>query len=96
MEDQPQDPRQTLRDLYVFASKVDAFTASFQPASLDGPFDQEIRKFADADLRRYFNAYPNKCGDPLVIYVDEYLIPRGFSFQTSPFDAEPVIVVTPK
>lgn len=94
--EQPIDPRQALRDLYVFDSKVDAFCKAFDPAT--DPMDPRpgIRTFTDADLRRYFNAYPKTCGDPLVIYVDELLADRGFRFQTSPLGDEPVIVVIEK
>lgn len=96
MEEQPIDPRQALRDLYVIESKVDAFCSTYDPAT--DIFDPRpgIRTFTDADLRKYFNAYPKSCGDPLVIYVDELLRSRGFSFQTSPLGDEPVIIVVEK
>lgn len=89
IEETPSDPREKLRN-FVVESKVDAFCSVYEPAEEESASDD---MFTDERLRKYFAAYPRSEGDPLCIYVDELLRPRGYIMQHSLVLCEPVIFV---
>lgn len=86
------DPLEQLRN-FVITSKVRAFIDKYEPCDEnDGVMADRV--FDDATLRKFFNAYPKACGDPLMIYIDEHLAPAGFRFTVSEMTGEePVILV---
>lgn len=90
--EEPADPRESLR-AFVIEAKVTAFAYAYEPA--DSEFEAD-EVFTDEKLRQYFNAYPRATGDPLVLYVDEHLIPLGFRMSHSQLLNEPAIFVRRK
>ena len=89
-EQEPKDPREALRN-FVTESKVRAFVETYAPANDATDSD---RNFTTADLRKYFDAYAKTIGDPLSIYVDDWLVGvHHFRFVTSPVLDEPVMPV---
>lgn len=85
------DPREALRN-FVVESKVAAFVASYAPAPSEALAD---RCFTSNELRKYFDAYVKTVGDPLAVYVDDYLCRvHHFKFVTSALLGEPVLPVT--
>lgn len=83
---------------FIIQSKVEAFTEAYKPANdCGGLYDETIEAFTDARLRKFFNAYPKPCGDPLSIYIDEHLRKLGFHFSVMPESPdEPVMLVRRK
>ena len=83
---------------FIILSKVEAFIAAYEPANdCGGLYDETIEVFTDARLRKFFNAYPKPCGDPLSIYIDEHLSQRGFRFSVMPESPdEPTMLVRRK
>lgn len=90
--EEPADPRESLR-AFVIEAKVSAFAYAYDPANGENDCDEV---FTDEKLRKYFNAYPRTNGDPLVLYIDEHLIPLGFRMSHSVAMGEPVIYVRHK
>lgn len=90
--EEPVDPRESLR-AFVVESKVAAFAYQYDPCSRE---DEADEVFTDEKLRKYFNAYPRPTGDPLVLYVDEFLNNLGFRMSHSALLNEPAIFVTLK
>lgn len=88
------DPRESLRN-FVIESKVRAFTAKFKPFVDDGSLDcVPDRIFNEQSLRKFFGAYPKTVGDPLVIYLDEYLAYEDFNMEVDELGDEPVLKVS--
>lgn len=88
-EDMPDDPRESLR-AFIIEAKVTAFAYAYKPAFKEEDADEV---FTDEKLRKYFNAYPRTTGDPLVLYIDEHLLPLGFRMSHSQLLGEPAIFV---
>lgn len=93
-EEEEQDPRESLRN-FVIESKVRAFLARYRPMEAGKDADPD-RIFGEQSLRKFFGAYTKTVGDPLAIYVDEYLEPAGFRMEVDEFGDEPVIKVMEK
>lgn len=87
--EEPVDPRESLR-AFVIEAKVAAFAYAYSPCSFEHEADEV---FTDEKLRKYFNAYPRTTGDPLVLYIDEHLLPLGFRMSHSALLGEPAIFV---
>ena len=93
-EQEELDPRESLRN-FVIESKIWAFTAKFKPFVDDGSLDcVPDRIFNEQSLRKFFGAYPKTVGDPLVIYLDEYLADEGFRMEVDELGDEPVLKVS--
>lgn len=90
-EEIEQDPRESLRN-FVTEEKVRAFLRRYEPFE-DNGIDYPDKTFSEQALRKFFGAYPKTLGDPLVIYIDEYLSPAGFSMDVDDLAGEPVIKV---
>lgn len=90
-EELPVDPYESLR-AFVVEAKVSAFAYAFEPCRED----EADETFTDEKLRKYFNAYPRPTGDPLVLYVDEFLTNLGFRMTHSSILGEPAIFVKSK
>ena len=90
--EEPVDPRESLR-AFVIESKVTAFAYQYEPCTSEEEADEV---FTDEKLRKYFNAYPRTTGDPLVLYVDEFLANLGFRMSHSALLNEPAIFVHSK
>lgn len=88
-EQESQDPLESLRS-FVIESKVTAFAYAYEPCNNESEADEV---FTDEKLRKYFNAYPRTTGDPLVLYVDEFLSNLGFRMSHSSLLNEPAIFV---
>lgn len=90
-EEELQDPKEMLRN-FVIESKVDAFMNTYLPCESEEDADDV---FDDKKLRKYFSAWQRSQGDPLSIYLDEYLIPNGFKMVSSDLtgDPEPILLV---
>ena len=88
-EEEPQDPLESLR-AFVIESKVTAFAYQYEPCTSEEEADEV---FTDEKLRKYFNAYHRTTGDPLVLYVDEFLANLGFRMSHSSLLNEPAIFV---
>ena len=86
------DPYESLR-AFVIQSKVSAFASQYDPCNSEADADEV---FTDDKLRKYFNAYPRTTGDPLVLYVDEYLAALDFRMSHSSLLNEPAIFVRTK
>lgn len=87
--EEPVDPRESLR-AFVVESKVAAFAYQYEPCTHEEDADEV---FTDEKLRKYFNAYPRTTGDPLVLYVDEFLANLCFRMSHSSLLNEPAIFV---
>lgn len=90
--EEPQDPLESLR-AFVIESKVTAFAYQYESVVNEEEADEV---FTDEKLRKYFNAYPRATGDPLVLYVDEFLNNLGFRMAHSLLLNEPAIFVRNK
>lgn len=88
-ETEEKDPRESLR-AFVIESKITAFAYAYEPCS-DEMMADEV--FTDEKLRKYFNAYPRPTGDPLVLYLDDFLNNLGFRMSHSSLLNEPAIFV---
>lgn len=91
-EEELLDPYESLR-AFVIESKVTAFAYQYEPCTSEEESDEV---FTDEKLRKYFNAYPRPTGDPLVLYVDEFLGNLGFRMSHSSLLNEPAIFVKVK
>lgn len=91
-DEAPLDPYESLR-AFVIEGKVTAFAYQYEPCSNEQEADEV---FTDEKLRKYFNAYPRTTGDPLVLYVDEFLSNLGFRMSHSSLLNEPAIFVKSK
>lgn len=80
MQDQEEqrDPRESLIP-FITEARVTAFLATYAPAA---SIEDADLIFNTTDLRKYFDAYPKTCGDPLSLYIDDYLFPGGFRLHT--------------
>lgn len=93
-EEEVQDPMEALR-AFVIEAKVDAFVRAYD--HVESEFgDYDVQALSDADLRKFFDAYPKTMGDPLAVYVDEYLVPKGFRMTVSQLTGECVMLVKRK
>lgn len=90
--EEPLDPYESLR-AFVIESKATAFYKQFDPCDDEMQADEV---FTDEKLRKYFNAYTRPTGDPLVLYVDEFLYNLGFRMKHSSILGEPAIFVRNK
>lgn len=90
--EEPVDPRESLR-AFVIESKVTAFAYQYEPCNSE---DEADEVFTDEKLRKYFNVYPRTTGDPLVLYIDEFLASLGFRMSHSSILGEPAIFVRNK
>lgn len=86
---EPRDPRDALMP-FITEERVNAFCRTYLPCDNEAESEETL---TTADLRKYFDAYVKTCGDPLSIYIDDYLRPKGFTFQTSHILHEPVMYV---
>lgn len=92
-EQEVQDPMEALR-AFVMVEKVDAFKRAYEPCESELGYD--VVALDDGALRKLFDAYPKTMGDPLAVYVDEYLVPGGFRMKVSELTGQMVMLVRKK
>lgn len=86
-----QDPMEALR-AFVMVEKVNAFVRAYEPWESElGSWDVEA--LDEGALRKLFDAYPKTMGDPLAVYVDEYLTAKGFKMSVSELTGQLVMIV---
>lgn len=92
-EAEERDPQENLVN-FIILEKVNAFNRRYTPFVDNGDIGCAPDKiFNEQALRKFFGAYPKTLGDPLSIYVDNYLAPAGFHMEVDEFGDEPVIKV---
>lgn len=79
-QEEQRDPRESLLP-FITEARVTAFLATYAPAK---SLEEADLTFNTSELRKYFDAYPKTCGDPLSMYIDDYLSPNGFCLKTDP------------
>lgn len=79
-QEEQRDPRESLLP-FITEARVNAFLDTYAPA-----YSIEVADltFNTSELRKYFDAYVKTCGDPLSMYIDDYLTPNGFQLKTDP------------
>lgn len=86
-EIEEQESKVSIED-FVSKHKVEAFCLSFIPSETES---LATKVFNDADLRKYFQAFPRNIGDPLNVYLD-MLEQKGYRMRTS-IHGEPALFV---
>ena len=92
-ETEDQDSREALRN-FVVTSKVSAFIDKYDPCG--SLYEADAIVLNEADLRKLFGAYIKTVGDPLVIYIDEFLAPAGYRMMVNDLTGEMVMCVREK